>query len=257
MDVPASMNGRLRAAWRTAVMFCLLGFAALAIDLPVSRERAQIASLAVYRQLWMLPELFGDGMGVLLIALCIYLVDAARRPYLSRILACAYGSGMATNAIKVLVARSRPRALDLASYDSVFSSFLGLRWWPGNKTDMSIWDSAYHSFPSAHAATAVGFAAGIVWLYPRARIAVAVLAAAVALQRVVVGAHFLSDTLVGAAVGYVVAAACLDRRALGGRFDVWEQKLRQRRSNQASQETPESLASSKASGGAIRERKVA
>lgn len=257
MDVPASIDGRLRAAWPTAIIFFLLGFAALSIDLPVSRERAQLANFALHRQLWMLAELFGHGMGVLFIAFCIYLVDAARRPYLPRILACAFGSGMTTNAIKVLVARSRPRALDLAACDSVFSSFHGLRWWTGSKADISIWDSAYQSFPSGHAATAAGFAAGIYWLYPRARTVVAVLAGGVALQRVVVGAHFLSDTLVGAAVGCVVAASCLDRRALGRRFDVWERKLRKRRSNQAGQEADESLASQRASNGAILERKVA
>ena len=87
-------------------------------------------------------------------------------------------------------------------------------------------DSGLQSFPSAHTATAAGLAMGLAWLFPRGRWMFSALAALVACQRVVVGAHFPSDTMVGAAVGCVVAACFIDRRVLGPHFDAWEARQR-------------------------------
>ncbi|HEV8323700.1 MAG TPA: phosphatase PAP2 family protein [Myxococcota bacterium] len=76
------------------------------------------------------------------------------------------------------------------------------------------------SFPSGHAAAAGAAAAAIVWLQRRRRaIAAAALAAAavVALSRVIVGVHFVLDSLAGLAVGLaagaVVSAVLLGRLA--------------------------------------------
>ena len=78
------------------------------------------------------------------------------------------------------------------------------------------------SFPSAHTATAVGLAIGLSWMYPRGRWLFAVFAALVACQRMQSCAHYLSDTLFGATVGFLVATVCIEYVKW---FDRFEGKL--------------------------------
>lgn len=63
------------------------------------------------------------------------------------------------------------------------------------------------SFPSGHAASAAAFAAGVALESPRAGMALAPLAAAVAYSRLHTGAHWLSDVLGGGLLGAGVAVA--------------------------------------------------
>lgn len=62
------------------------------------------------------------------------------------------------------------------------------------------------SFPSGHAASAAGFAAGVAWESPAAGAVIAPLAAGVAYSRLHVGAHWLSDVMGGIAIGAAVAS---------------------------------------------------
>jgi undecaprenyl-diphosphatase len=66
---------------------------------------------------------------------------------------------------------------------------------------------ALQSFPSAHAATAVGLAIGLSALHPRGRWLFAAFALLAVVQRIEAQAHFSSDVLAGAAVGCAAAAA--------------------------------------------------
>jgi membrane-associated phospholipid phosphatase len=63
--------------------------------------------------------------------------------------------------------------------------------------------SGFDSFPSSHAAMAAGVAAAASALWPAYRVIFIVLAALVAASRFLIGAHYLSDVLVGFAVGLV------------------------------------------------------
>jgi undecaprenyl-diphosphatase len=62
-----------------------------------------------------------------------------------------------------------------------------------------------YSMPSGHAATAFAAAVAVGLVRPRLRVPLLALAALVAISRVWLGVHYLSDVLVGAALGSVVS----------------------------------------------------
>jgi membrane-associated phospholipid phosphatase len=125
------------------------------------------------------------------------------------------GAGMAANGLKLLVARWRPRQFDFAG--TVQDTF-------GRVLAFGAGGSAQQSFPSAHAATAVGLTIALSWLYPRGRWLFAALAVLVVCQRVESGAHYLSDALVGLAIGWVVAMPFLRNAWLAAQFDRLERR---------------------------------
>lgn len=63
------------------------------------------------------------------------------------------------------------------------------------------------SFPSGHAATSFAAATMLSLAFPRLRLPLVLLAAAVAFSRVYVGVHYPLDVIGGAALGVLVAAA--------------------------------------------------
>jgi membrane-associated phospholipid phosphatase len=77
------------------------------------------------------------------------------------------------------------------------------------------WRVEYASLPSGHATTAFAAAVAIGALYPRARIPMWIFAAAIAVSRVVLAAHYPSDVIAGAAAG--ACGALLVRRWFAGR----------------------------------------
>jgi undecaprenyl-diphosphatase len=62
------------------------------------------------------------------------------------------------------------------------------------------------SFPSGHAATSFAAATMLSFAFPRLRLPLVLLAAAIAFSRVYVGVHYPLDVIGGAALGVVVAA---------------------------------------------------
>jgi undecaprenyl-diphosphatase len=80
------------------------------------------------------------------------------------------------------------------------------------------------SMPSGHALTAFASAVVLGGLAPRGRAALLVLAAGIAVSRVYLGVHYVSDVLAGAAVGTMLGVAVLHlARRLGtprGRVDM-------------------------------------
>jgi undecaprenyl-diphosphatase len=63
------------------------------------------------------------------------------------------------------------------------------------------------SFPSGHSTTAFAVAVALGSFYPEIRVLLLILAANVAVSRVIVGMHFLSDVLVGSAMGSLLGYA--------------------------------------------------
>lgn len=202
--------------WRQLVIPALLilgGVAALSIDVPVSRVLLKEGALNRFDKVFEVIEKFGHALAVGLIILTIGVCDATRRRAIPRLLAASMGAGLAADVVKLCVGRVRPLHYDFAG--TAFDTFLG--WLPG-----IFGGPRGQSFPSAHVATAFGFALALGALFPNGRRLFVLFAALVAFQRVEDGAHFLSDTLWGAAIGYLWAIVIFRKSLFGGWFDRWE-----------------------------------
>ena len=173
-------------------------------------------------------EAFAHALGVGLVALAVYLLDPARRAAIPRLLTMSWGAGLTADLLKLSIRRLRPREFDYVG--GVFDTF-GPLWNVGH-------GHGGQGFPSAHAASAVGLAVALCWLYPRGRFLFVGLAALACLQRIETGAHFLSDVLAGAAIGYLFARACVGQSRLAQRFDGWESAWQRLRPPRLSREPP-------------------
>ncbi|MBN1910654.1 MAG: phosphatase PAP2 family protein [Pirellulales bacterium] len=206
------------------VLFCagalaVLGVVCLAIDLPAARWCRDGHIPGDLKKVFTLAEVFGHGIGVGMIILAAWVLDPARRWAIPRVAALAFGAGLMADVAKLLVARVRPRAFDLTG--NVTDTFVGL-------FPFGSGGSNQQSFPSAHVATAVGLAIALAWLYPRGRWLFGVLAVLVAGQRLMVSAHYPSDTCFGAAVACLLAVALLGPGPLSRWFARHEARWRLR-----------------------------
>jgi membrane-associated phospholipid phosphatase len=149
-------------------------------------------------------EPFGHSVGIVFIAAAAFCLDAGRRRNARAILLAGLGSGLAADVLKLAVSRTRPRNFDFAAGD-VWGTFQG--WLP-----LLTGGSGGQSLPSAHTAGAVGLAVVLSAAYPRGRLLFAVLVLLVAGHRLHSGAHFPSDILLGALVGWVFGTLCVRPR---------------------------------------------
>lgn len=95
-------------------------------------------------------------------------------------------SGLCVQILKHIIARPRPKMLP--EYDFTWLSF-GAEW---------------HSMPSGHTMTTFAWLACILPFYSlKVRLFLVVAASLIGFSRVGIGAHYLSDVLVGAVLGYV------------------------------------------------------
>jgi membrane-associated phospholipid phosphatase len=198
------------------VVLLLAGVAAFAVDVPIARAFRDwnlLPSIHSYLGLFDRFEVFGHGMGVAVLLIVLHQLDPKHRWAIPRLIACAAGAGMAANLVKMLIFRTRPYGSTLDG--TVWSTFG--QWFSALGVG-----SVGQSFPSAHTATAIGFAAGLTWLYPQGRLLFFVLTVLVGCQRIVCGAHYLSDVLIGAAVGCLAAQFVLKIGLLPRWFDQWE-----------------------------------
>lgn len=122
------------------------------------------------------------------------------------IMATLAASGLLPQAIKLFVGRGRPKFLETLG-PFVFKPFS--------------FNASYASFPSGHATTMFAMAVAFGYLLPRWRAPLFLLAAIIALSRVIVRAHYPTDIFAGACLGaasaYLVARA-FARRDIALRF---------------------------------------
>ncbi|MCC5828341.1 MAG: phosphatase PAP2 family protein [Phycisphaeraceae bacterium] len=123
------------------------------------------------------------------VAAIIFFFLRVQKPALSMLFAFAAvaATGIAVNVFKVMIGRARPAiAGDEMPWAAAPFSFSGY---------------AYASMPSGHACTSGAIAASLVVLLPRFRHLWWLLAVPVACSRVVVGVHYVSDVILGFALG--------------------------------------------------------
>ena len=116
-------------------------------------------------------------------------------------------SGVLSQILKHLFGRARPKLFDVvgAMHFDAFSI-----------------TATYASFPSGHAVTAFAMATAIGFVSPKWRWPLMFAAAMIAASRVIIGAHYVSDVLAGAALGF--GSAMLVRRIFASRHIVFRRE---------------------------------
>lgn len=197
-----------------AILLALAGVALVTVDLPVARVCApRDWPDEIHRYLRSI-EPFGTIYGQGMLMLGLFCVLPALRRCIPRVLSAAIAAGLTANVVKLLVGRQRPKYFDVTS-ESATDAFAGFL--PFLHDGVSL-----KSFPSAHVASAVAFAVLLTHLFPKGKWLFAVTAGLVALQRIEVTEHFVSDVFVGAAVGWLVAQAFLHVPRVTAWFDRFE-----------------------------------
>ena len=208
-----------RRLYSLAAVFLVAMAAAIAVDIPVAAFCRAYELPGFFHKLLSFAEVFAHGLGVACILLTVFVLDVSRRRRLARIITNVVAAGLLVDAVKLVIGRLRPRAVVV---DDVWNSFLG--WFPNLSLDRppGVSSSDFQSFPSGHAAVATALAIGLSSLYPRGRWLFMCFAVLASLQRVEALAHYLSDTMAGAALACLICAIGFDRRLSGRWFDRWE-----------------------------------
>ncbi len=191
---PRAATG-VREAWMALAITLAAAAAAMLVDRTVYQW---LHAPSVYdRDLGRLLRVMGFGGTWIALALAVGLVSdggparARRRGWLlfwSPMLA-----GAVAELLKIVVRRERPGLHDGA---------YGFRAW-----DERTWSGAGLAFPSSHTAVAFGGAAMLARLFPRARWVGYALAVGCAATRVFARAHFVSDVVFAAGLGWLVSWA--------------------------------------------------
>jgi len=159
------------------------------IDIPFEHIDQTLEEVPLVIVLSELATAAGGRVGGTVLALGVIVLARKRWKQIGLTLVCGLAVQTATtDIIKHLAGRPRPRQFD----DMLV--FYG----PG---------SDFHSFPSSHASFAFMLATVAAAYYPRARWPAYAGAVIIAFGRVMLDAHFLSDVMVGALIGYL--AACI------------------------------------------------
>jgi membrane-associated phospholipid phosphatase len=180
----------VRSAWRAFAVTVAATLATLLVDRWVY---ANVQNAGVYERDWgRLLRVMGFAGTWIALAAFVRLqggAAATRRAWL--VFWSPVVAGAVAELLKLVVRRERP-ALNDGLYG--FRPF-----------DDRTWNAAGLAFPSSHAAVAFGGAAMLARLFPRARWVGYTLAAGCAITRVLARAHFVSDVVAAAGLGWLVA----------------------------------------------------
>lgn len=193
--------GRKSPAVVHALSASLLLAAVLAVfvvDVPIVAYFSALTLPASIIELGNVAELFGHGLGVIIVIVVLATLDPLHRWIIPRLAFAAWGGGMAANIIKICVTRPRPYWFDTTGLSTSWSSF-------GGVVEGITGGSALQSFPSAHVATAAGLAVVLSRIYPHGRWLFVTLVVTVAVQRISGEAHYVSDCFAGGLIGWAAA----------------------------------------------------
>ena len=186
----------------------VLGFCALSIvliDKPLALFIRNDTDPEIQRAFLTITEL-GKAEIYIILALLLFIVGRALFVWTAPRAACLYFDGVARlgtyiiaslalsavviHTLKLTLGRARPRAL---FREDTFGF------------DLFAFDTSLNSFPSGHSQTIWAVMVPIAVAIPKLRILALGFAALVALSRVMVSAHFLSDMVMGSFIGIVSA----------------------------------------------------
>ncbi|HLP27379.1 MAG TPA: phosphatase PAP2 family protein [Candidatus Didemnitutus sp.] len=185
-----------------AIITLLIGFVAMAtsmmwIDQPLAQWINAHQNSAMKSAGLFLEEI---GRSHWILGYCIVMIIIAWRSMRSlahkhlALFASVAISGIAANVIKVIACRPRPPLFIERGITEW--NFLGFQM-----------DYIWNSFPSGHATTGLAIAISGSYIYPRLRWLFWIVGLAIALGRVMLNAHYLSDMIAGGVIGAAVAIA--------------------------------------------------
>ena len=108
------------------------------------------------------------------------------------------GAGLIANLLKSIIGRARPKLFETVGQLEL---------------QLFAFDPDYASTPSGHATTIFALATVIAILWPRGRVLLYTAAAWIAASRVLIGAHYFTDVVLGAALGTAFPYLVRDRFA--------------------------------------------
>jgi len=208
--------------WSVVGLLLFMAWIGIWLDVIVAKLANTDTVRGDVERVFKLSEFFAHGFGIGVVLVGIWLLVPTKRRFLPRLLICVSLPGMIIHAIKILVARKRPLRYFREYPESGWDTWIG--WMPAKDKFALNFDYAFQSFPSAHTATAISFAIVMAWVFPRGRFLFLFLAFMAATQRIVFEAHWLSDVLVGAAIGVMVGSAMTRNWGLGYWCGLWERR---------------------------------
>ncbi|MFI4873477.1 MAG: phosphatase PAP2 family protein [Phycisphaerales bacterium JB061] len=163
-----------------------------------------------------LVQQFGGPTSIVLVAYLMFRLDASKRRRIWDLLMTMAATAAVSTCLKVLIGRIRPRFNIGEPY--VFLGPFRSHHTSVSEAPLHSWNlltpgaSQLQSMPSSHTSAAFAIATFIAIVYPRVRVLVYVLAVIVGISRVLHGAHWPTDVLAGALVGYWIAKIVVRRR---------------------------------------------
>ena len=185
--------------WLAGMLVIVLAFA---VDEPIARAMAGLdpAVLRIARFVTWFGQggvtLYPTGIAILLgLAACYLAPGFAERlagpiRKVAAIFITVAAAGLADDVVKIIFGRARPHVW-LAGDDSGFGFFR--------------YGAKFASFPSGHTTTSVAAALAFGAVFPRWRPVFLLAALLIALSRIVLDVHYLSDVIAGAVLGAAVA----------------------------------------------------
>lgn len=200
---PLPASGKTSASlWRSRLVLWALVLAALALSIRYDRYLTAWAEQHLH---WVPGHVvvsfrdFGQIVPVIAVTVALAYYDRRRGALVAAMIAAAAFAGLFQGIAKLVIHRYRPGAEQVAALamDDWRALWVGVSW---HRESMAL-----QAFPSGHTCLAFAFAGVLSAFYPRARWVFWTLAVGCGFSRYIDQMHWVSDCIVGGALGYLSA----------------------------------------------------